>query len=246
MFGKKKKQGSPSSTNTRNTAPADPSAHGHGPQGQDELADMRRDYDAEPFLERSASEDPVEQFRDWFSDAKAQHGHDANAMTLSTASSAGEPDARIVLLKGLDDQGGFVFYTNYNSAKAQHLAENPRAALVFYWSKLNRQVRVAGAVTKTDRATSEQYFTSRPKLSQFAAAASDQSSELTSRDALFDRFKTLRDQWEGQAIPCPEDWGGFVLKAERLEFWQGQPSRMHDRLVYTRQAEGWSRTRLSP
>ena len=171
---------------------------------------------------------------------------DVNAMTLATATPDGVPSARIVLLKEFDEHG-FVFYSNYESQKGRELAANPRAALVFYWPDLERQVRISGRVEQVSREESERYFRSRPFGSRIGALASRQSERLTERDELEERVRRLTLQYKGDEVPLPSAWGGYRLVPATLEFWQGRPSRLHDRLRYTRAADGtWMVERLSP
>jgi pyridoxamine 5'-phosphate oxidase len=209
------------------------------------LADLRRDYRLHGLKEEDLAPDPFQQFMVWFEQAQAVNGVEANAMTLATASAGGVPSARMVLLKGVDGRG-FIFYTNYESAKAHELAENPRAAAVFYWPKLERQVRVSGSVVKTSREESEQYFHSRPLDSQVGAAASHQSAILTDRAALEAEFARLQQEYAGGDVPLPDYWGGYRLAPDWIEFWQGRPSRLHDRLRYLRDGNDWQVVRLSP
>jgi pyridoxamine 5'-phosphate oxidase len=169
-----------------------------------------------------------------------------NAMTLATADRQGRPSARVVLLKGLDDRG-FIFYTNYNSRKGRELEENPEAALVFYWPEQERQVCVAGQVTKLPVTESETYFRSRPRGSQIGAWASDQSTVVRDRDELEHKWDQIEKLYPGADVPCPKHWGGYVLAPTRLEFWQGRPNRLHDRFRYSRQSDkSWLIERLSP
>jgi pyridoxamine 5'-phosphate oxidase len=210
------------------------------------IRDLRREYASRSLSEATTLPDPIEQFRLWFDEALQSQVKDANAMSLATASASGEPSVRTVLLKEIDARG-FVFFTHYTSAKGRDLAENPRAALMFYWPELERQVRIAGPTAAVARAVSEAYFATRPLESQWAAWAARQSAELPDRDALERQYAEVRQRYADQAPPCPPDWGGYRVEAERMEFWQGRPSRLHDRLLYSRQADGsWSRVRLAP
>ena len=207
---------------------------------------LRREYATSALTETSADTDGLRQFGAWWDEAVASQILDVNAMTLATASRAGEPSARTVLLKGYD-ANGFVFFTNYESAKGRDLLGNPRASLLFFWRELERQVRVTGAVTRVSREESDQYFHSRPIESQLGAWASAQSREVSGRDELETRYAEIEATHAGQVVPLPPFWGGFRVAPERVEFWQGRASRLHDRLLYTRQADGrWSRVRLAP
>ncbi len=188
--------------------------------------------------------DPMAQFRRWYKDAEATGGRNINAMTLATADAHGRVSARIVLLKELDDRG-FVFFTNYESHKAEQLAANPRAALVFYWESLDRQVRIEGEVDKVDAASSEAYFDVRPLQSRIGAIASPQSRVIPSREALEVRVQEVAAV-VGEHPKRPANWGGYRVIADELEFWQGQPSRLHDRIRYRRVDGGWQRDRLAP
>ncbi len=210
------------------------------------LADLRRDYTALGLTEADAGDDPLDLFRRWFAQALGVAPEDANAMTLATANAAGRPSARIVLLKGCDERG-LSFFTNYDSRKGHELAENPYAALTFFWPALDRQVRVEGRVERTSRAESEEYFHSRPRGSRIGAWASAQSRPITEREELERTVEQLEARYATAEIPCPEHWGGFRLLPETWELWQGRPSRLHDRLRYSKDpAGGWRRERLSP
>jgi pyridoxamine 5'-phosphate oxidase len=210
-----------------------------------ELGDLRRDYRRDSLDESTVAEDPFEQFARWFNDAQSAGIAEPNAMTLATADSAGRPSARIVLLKGVSG-GGFVFFTDYRSRKGRDLADNPIAALVFHWPPLERQVRVTGRVERTSHEESAAYFHSRPPGSRLGAWASEQSSPLTSREELNTKVAERRSEF-GDDIPLPPHWGGFRLIPDTIEFWQGRPDRLHDRILYTRTSEhGWDRVRLSP
>lgn len=209
------------------------------------LADIRTDYKREEFNEQAALPNAVEQFERWFDEAVQANIPDVNAMTLATAAADGRPAARIVLLKGISN-GEFEFYTNYESPKGRDLAENPRAALVFYWNPFARQIRIEGAVEKLTREESETYFQSRPKDSQLGAWASEQSSAIPSRTYLEDRFRQAEQTYTDDVAPLPPYWGGYRLLPSMIEFWQGRPNRMHDRLRYERTPHGWGITRLAP
>jgi pyridoxamine 5'-phosphate oxidase len=209
------------------------------------LADLRREYASRALTDADALDDPIQQFSLWFGEALKSELIDTNAMTLATATRAGEPSARIVLLKGFDETG-FVFFTNYESAKGRVLSDNPRASLLIFWAALERQVRVTGTVTKTSATESDTYFQSRPFESQIGAWASAQSRTVPDRAALESRYAELAAKYAGGPVPLPPFWGGYRVAPEAIEFWQGRQSRLHDRLLYTRQGGTWSRSRLAP
>ncbi len=190
-------------------------------------------------------DDPLALFAVWFAAAEAAAAPVVNAMTLATVGADGRPAARIVLLKELDARG-FVFFTSYESRKAHELDHGGRAALLFFWSGLERQVRIEGAVERVDAATSDAYFASRPRDSRIGAIASPQSQPLASRADLEQRIAALEASLAGAEPSRPPHWGGYRVVPDALEFWQGQPSRLHDRVLYTAAGEGWSRTRLAP
>lgn len=190
--------------------------------------------------------DPIRQFQVWFNDAIEAKLPLPEAMTLATATPDGKPSARMVLLKQVD-QAGFVFFTNYNSAKARQLDANPYAALVFYWSRLDRQVRIEGAVTRTSAQESRDYFRTRPRESQIGAWASAQSEVISGRDVLEQRAQELEALYSDRDIDCPEHWGGYRLKPERIEFWKSRVGRLHDRILYELQPDSsWTISRLAP
>jgi pyridoxamine 5'-phosphate oxidase len=195
--------------------------------------------------EESAGPDPIALFTAWFDEAKRTGIYLPEAMTAATATRDGHPSARLVLLKGHDERG-FVFYTNYESRKAEELAENPRAALVFHWPTLQRQVRIEGAVSKISAEESDAYFRTRPRGSQLSAWASKQSAVLETRDQLEQRFREYEGQFSGSRVSLPPFWGGYRVVAERMEFWQGRINRLHDRICYVREGAGWTRYRAYP
>lgn len=210
------------------------------------LSELRRNYALESLSEADAAPEPFEQFQNWFAEALNSQLLEPNAMTLATATKTGQPSARTVLLKEMDAQG-FVFYTNYESQKGQELADNPQAALLFTWLELERQVRIEGTVEKVSPATSEAYFQSRPTGSQIGAWASPQSRVIEGRNVLEERVKALQAQYkDATVLPLPPFWGGYRLLPQRIEFWQGRESRLHDRIRYTKTAEGWVKERLAP
>lgn len=213
-----------------------------------DLQQLRKEYSTRGIELTDLATDPIKQFQAWFDEAiKHLPGAwcEPNAVTLSTASRTGQVTSRTVLLKGISP-AGFEFFTNYDSEKGQQLAENPVASLLFFWPWLDRQVRIEGSVSRTSRERSRAYFHSRPRGAQIGAAASMQSRRLASRAELDQRCRELASRLEGQPVPLPDFWGGFLLSPQRVEFWQGRLDRLHDRLVFDRDGEGWRTGRLSP
>lgn len=207
--------------------------------------DMRQDYTLAGLAEGNLDADPIAQFARWFGEAHAAGVPEPNAMMLATVSPDGAPAARIVLLKGFDERG-FVFYSNYESPKGRDLAGNPRAALTFYWPQLERQVRISGSAERSSREESQAYFESRPVGSRIAASLSRQSEVIPGREHLEREFARLEAAFGDGAIPLPEYWGGYRVTPNWIEFWQGRPSRLHDRLRYGRVHGSWVVERLSP
>lgn len=210
------------------------------------IADIRKDYSSRHLMEKDVSKNPITQFGIWWEEALRSQIDEVNAMTLATASSDGFPSARIVLLKGFDTSG-FTFFTNYKSFKGSQLEENPKACLVFFWKELERQVRITGIVQKAAAAESDAYFKSRPRASQIGAWASPQSQVVDDRNWLEDNFYRLSEDMKTDELQRPQHWGGYIVRPIIIEFWQGRPSRMHDRIQYTLQDDGeWQVQRLAP
>lgn len=206
---------------------------------------VKRSQTLKVLSENSVLSDPISQFSVWMNDAIESNLLEPNAMILSTANKNGIPSARTVLLKGFDEKG-FVFFTNYMSAKAKDLGENPNTALLFLWLELERQIRITGKVEKLSNEESEKYFSSRPRESQLGAWASKQSSVIANRKVLEEQYEDMKRKFDGKEIPLPPFWGGYRVNPQRIEFWQGRESRLHDRICYTLDAGKWKIERLSP
>lgn len=213
-------------------------------ESKETLHEMRVDYRKDALDEVDLLPDPVEQFRVWFDEATAANVAEPNAMTFATATPDGIPSARVLLLKEFD-RDGFVFFTNYGSRKGRELLTNPRGAMVFFWQPLERQVRIEGTVERVSREKSLSYFEVRPKASRLGAWASRQSEVVASREVIEQREAELTAKF-GENIPLPDFWGGYVLKPTSVEFWQGRPGRLHDRLRYVKNGDVWNIDRLSP
>jgi len=212
-----------------------------------DLAAMRRNYAKDPLSEKKAGDCPFQLFNQWLADAMESETLDPNAMTLATVDDQGQPKARTLLLKGFSKEKGWVFYTNYESDKGKELAENPQCSLLFWWENLERQVRIEGRVQKLPEKDSDAYYASRPRDSQIGAWVSEQSQIITSRDLLEERLAVLEEQYAGiDTLPRPPHWGGYQLLPASVEFWQGQPSRLHDRLRFRLENDLWIKERLAP
>lgn len=212
---------------------------------KENIQNLRQDYRSASLSENDVDSNPILQFKKWFQDAVSSQLYEPNVMTLATSDRFGKPTARIVLLKGIDEDG-FVFYTNYESKKGRDLVENPQAALVFFWPELERQVRIEGVVSKVSEQTSSEYFHSRPIGSQLGAMASPQSKVISDRESLERKVEQLTTQYADQEIPRPLHWGGYLVEPTHIEFWQGRPSRLHDRIVYDLVEGSWIINRLAP
>ncbi|MDB5191777.1 MAG: Pyridoxamine 5-phosphate oxidase [Segetibacter sp.] len=209
------------------------------------IADIRRDYKLQSLMEIDIASTPIEQFTKWWNEALQSHITEVNAMTLATSTKDGVPSARIVLLKGYNDDG-FVFFTNYESAKGQQIADNNKVALVFFWKELERQVRIEGTAIKIDLVESDEYFLSRPTGSQVGAWASPQSKVIESREAIEERYLAFSEKFKAEVLTRPLHWGGYRIEPNKIEFWQGRSSRLHDRILYTKENAAWKIERLAP
>jgi pyridoxamine 5'-phosphate oxidase len=211
----------------------------------DKIADIRKDYQLQTLSEQDVSADPIQQFTKWWDEAVQSEIDEVNAFTLATSTLQGKPSARIVLLKGYDKRG-FVFFTNYESAKGNELAKNPQASMVFFWKELQRQVRIEGIIEKVSAEESDEYFSSRPAGSRIGAWASPQSKIITNRSEIEMNAQKYQEQYADGNIPRPPYWGGYRLKPRLVEFWQGRANRLHDRIQYTVQEGSWKIERLAP
>ena len=213
---------------------------------QSEIAGLRKSYSQKSLSEGDIDKDPLKQFDKWWQEAVSSTIDEVNAMTLATASADGVPSARVVLLKGFS-QDGFIFFTNYDSYKGKQLMENPKACLVLYWKELERQVRITGMVQKISDQENDEYFRSRPLGSQLGASVSPQSNVIENREWLETRYRDLEKNVKNGEVQRPENWGGYIVKPVIIEFWQGRPSRLHDRIEYSLQENGeWQAVRLAP
>lgn len=211
-----------------------------------DITGIRKEYSHQAFSEENADADPIKQFGRWWNEASESQIDEINAMTLATCNLEAKPSARIVLLKGFSAEG-FIFFTNYHSKKGKELQDNPHACLVFFWKELERQIRIEGTVKKISQKESNDYFNVRPFQSRIGAYSSPQSQVIESRDFLENIFEKNSRQFADGSVPRPLHWGGFIVKPELIEFWQGRPSRLHDRLQYTKNEEGsWIMERLAP
>lgn len=209
------------------------------------IADIRKDYKLRSFLEEDAAANPFAQFSVWWNDALASNIEEVNAMTLATVNATGKPSARIVLLKGMSEDG-YEFYTNYESDKAKEMAGNNNVALIFFWKELERQIRIEGTVKKASAKVSDTYFNSRPVDSRIGAWSSPQSKIIPSREILEENVKANTQKFEGKEITRPEFWGGYIVEPVLFEFWQGRSNRLHDRIEYVKNGSEWIKRRLAP
>lgn len=206
---------------------------------------LRRDFASQVLDERNVGKDPFSLFEQWMTEAVKAEVKEPNAMVLSTVSAEAKPSSRIVLLRDFSSEG-FVFFTNYKSAKGSDLNKNPHATLLFFWPELERQIRITGMIKKTSEQVSDEYFNSRPRESRIGAWTSEQSSRISSRKELEDRYVALEKEFEGKEVPRPPHWGGYLLGPDVFEYWQGRPSRLHDRLLFEKNDGHWDVVRLAP
>ena len=206
---------------------------------------LRHDFSKQTLNEKDVDASPIIQFEKWFKEAVDTHVNEPNAMTVSTATKDGKPSARILLLRNFNENG-FVFYTNYTSRKGVEIGHNPYCALLFFWSELERQVRIEGILQKQSAEESDVYFNTRPRGSKLGAWTSEQSKVIESREVLETEYQKLSENFPGESIPRPANWGGFILKPVSIEFWQGRPNRLHDRIIYTQENNNWKIERLAP
>lgn len=212
----------------------------------EDIQNIRSEYLAASLSENDTNADPIKQFEKWFGEALKAEIQEPTAMTLATATHDGRPSARIVLLKGFDNNG-FIFYTNYLSRKGKEIAKNPLGSLLFYWGTLERQVRIEGTIEKISKENSVSYFQTRPRASQLGAVISPQSQEIANRDTLDKKWQEAETEYADKDIPKPSYWGGYILKPRLIEFWQGRPSRLHDRILYKKiDNKNWKKVRLAP
>ncbi len=206
---------------------------------------IRRDFAGKPLNEASVNDDPMKQYELWFEEAVNSQLLDPYAMSLTTVNSNGQPSIRIVYMRGIKNNG-FIFYTNYSSAKGKDLEQHKQVALNFFWGELERQIRIEGEVKKVNNEDSDTYFAQRPRESQIGAWASNQSEELNDRMQLEEKVTHYTEKFKGVDVPRPEHWGGYIVVPTKIEFWQGRPNRLHDRIVFTKSDDDWKRSRLSP
>jgi pyridoxamine 5'-phosphate oxidase len=206
---------------------------------------LRHDFAKQTLNKKDVNADPVLQFEKWFKEAVDAHVNEPNAMTVATATADGKPSARILLLRNFNESG-FVFYSNYTSRKGNEIMDNPRCALLFFWPELERQVRIEGVLSKQTSIESDMYFKSRPRTSKLGAWTSQQSHVIANRNVLDEEYQKLSEKYPDEDVPRPLNWGGYSLKPSSIEFWQGRPSRLHDRILYTKENNAWKIERLAP